>query len=202
MPADNIEGFRRDVLQLLRELDAPVYRWPGGNFVSGYDWRDGVGERDTRPPRKNPAWKGVEHNDVGIHEFMALCRLIATKPYVAVNSGLGDAASAANQVEYVNGAPEALDVAAAWREDGKTLTLSIVNPTRETQTLALTMAGATFAQDARLWRLAGTDEKAYNEPGKPPAVSFEESKGEHVPANGPVAVPPMSISLYELKVAR
>jgi alpha-N-arabinofuranosidase len=104
MPADNVEGFRPDVLALLRELNAPVYRWPGGNFVSGYDWRDGIGDRDRRPPRKNPAWKGVEHNDVGIHEFMALCRLVGAEPYIAVNSGLGDAASAAAQVEYVNGA--------------------------------------------------------------------------------------------------
>ena len=61
MPADNVKGWRRDTLARLRELDSPVYRWPGGNFVSGYDWKDGVGERDKRPPRKNPAWKGVEH---------------------------------------------------------------------------------------------------------------------------------------------
>jgi len=104
MPADNIEGFRPDVLQLLRELDAPVYRWPGGNFVSGYDWRDGIGNRDRRPTRKNPAWQGIEPNDVGIHEFMALCRLLKTEPYIAVNSGLGSATAAADQVEYVNGA--------------------------------------------------------------------------------------------------
>jgi alpha-L-arabinofuranosidase len=104
MPADNVEGFRADTLQLLRELNSPVYRWPGGNFVSGYNWRDGIGDRDRRPPRKNPAWKGVEHNDVGIHEFMALCRLLATEPYIAVNSGLGDVQAAADEVEYVNGA--------------------------------------------------------------------------------------------------
>jgi len=104
MPASHVEGFRPDVLALLRELNAPVYRWPGGNFVSGYNWRDGLGDPDRRPPRKNPAWKGVEHNDVGIHEFIALCRLIGAEPYIAVNSGLGDAASAADQVEYVNGA--------------------------------------------------------------------------------------------------
>ena len=104
MPADNVEGFRADTLRLLRELNAPVYRWPGGNFVSGYDWRDGIGDRDKRPPRKNPAWRGVEHNDVGIDEFMALCRLIATEPYIAVNSGLGNVQAAADEVEYVNGA--------------------------------------------------------------------------------------------------
>ena len=53
MPHDNISGLRADVLKLLKELDSPIYRWPGGNFVSGYDWRDGIGDRDKRPPRKN-----------------------------------------------------------------------------------------------------------------------------------------------------
>jgi alpha-L-arabinofuranosidase len=104
MPDDNVQGFRSDTLALLRELNSPVYRWPGGNFVSGYRWRDGIGDRDKRPPRKNPAWTGVEHNDVGIDEFMALCALLGTEPYIAVNSGLGDVASAADEVEYVNGA--------------------------------------------------------------------------------------------------
>ena len=103
MPADNVEGFRADTLELLRELDSPVYRWPGGNFVSGYDWEDGIGDRDSRPPRKNPAWKGIEHNDVGIDEFMALCRLLDAEPYVAVNSGLGGVESAVAELKYVNG---------------------------------------------------------------------------------------------------
>ena len=58
MPADNVEGFRPDVLELLQELDSPVYRWPGGNFVSGYDWQDGLGDPDRRPPRKNPGLAG------------------------------------------------------------------------------------------------------------------------------------------------
>jgi alpha-N-arabinofuranosidase len=422
MPADNVEGFRPDVLALLRELNAPVYRWPGGNFVSGYDWRDGIGDRDRRPPRKNPAWKGVEHNDVGIHEFMALCRLIGAEPYIAVNSGLGDAASAAGQVEYVNGAastpmgaqralnghqapfkvrwwsvgnemygdwqighmpladyvkkhavfaeamrakdpgieliavgdvgawdeamlagnaanmslisehfyvqeapglmghvaqvpreirriadahrryretipalagrdirialdewnywygphlygelgtryflkdalgiaagiheysrqadivfmanyaqtvnvigaikttktaaafdttglvlklyrahfgqvpvtitgaPEPLDVAAAWRDDRSALTLAIVNPTAEPQTMALQLKGAAFAPAATLRRIAGTDPKAYNEPGRPPAVKIEETAKAAV--GDRLTLPPMSISIYELR---
>jgi alpha-L-arabinofuranosidase len=103
MPADNVQGFRRDTLQLMKELNSPVYRWPGGNFVSGYDWEDGIGDPDKRPPRKNPAWKGIEHNDVGMHEFMELCRLLDTEPMIAVNTGLGDAESAWRQVEYANG---------------------------------------------------------------------------------------------------
>lgn len=104
MPRDNVLGWRADTLALLRELDSPVYRWPGGNFVSGYDWMDGIGDRDHRPPRKNPAWKGVETNDVGLHEFMDLMRLINSEPYVAVNTGKGGPESAAALVEYANGA--------------------------------------------------------------------------------------------------
>jgi alpha-N-arabinofuranosidase len=103
MPSDNIEGFRSDVVALLRELNSPVYRWPGGNFVSGYNWRDGIGDRDKRPPRKNPAWQGVEANDVGIHEFMRLCELIKTEPYIAVNAGLGNSDEAMAEVQYTNG---------------------------------------------------------------------------------------------------
>ena len=91
MPADNIHGMRRDTLELLKQLNAPVYRWPGGNFVSGYNWKDGIGDRDRRPPRKNPAWKGIEHNDFGIDEFMVFCREVRAEPYVVVNSGRGDA---------------------------------------------------------------------------------------------------------------
>lgn len=104
MPADNIEGMRADTLALLKELNAPIYRWPGGNFVSGYDWRDGIGDRDRRPPRTNPAWTGVEHNDFGTHEFIRFCELIGAEPTITVNTGFGDAYSAAAQLEYVNGA--------------------------------------------------------------------------------------------------
>ncbi len=106
MPDDNIEGFRADVMELLKGLNSPVYRWPGGNFVSGYDWKDGIGDPDKRPPRKNPAWSGVEHNDVGIHEFMKFCELLDTEPYIAVNAGLGGAEEARKEVEYCNGSSE------------------------------------------------------------------------------------------------
>ena len=75
----------------------------GGNFVSGYNWRDGIGDVDKRPPRKNPAWTGVEHNDFGLHEFMAFCEWLGTEPYVTVNTGLGTAEMAAEQVDYCNG---------------------------------------------------------------------------------------------------
>jgi alpha-N-arabinofuranosidase len=106
MPADNINGFRKDTLALLKELNSPIYRWPGGNFVSGYDWRDGLGERDRRPTRTNPAWTGIETNDVGMHEFVELCRLLDSEPLITVNTGFGDAYSAAAEVEYANGDPK------------------------------------------------------------------------------------------------
>jgi len=106
MPADNIKGWRSDVVTLLKELDSPIYRWPGGNFVSGYNWRDGIGEQDKRPPRQNPAWKGIEHDDVGIHEFMDLMELIGSESYVALNTGKGTMEDAAAEVEYFNGSTD------------------------------------------------------------------------------------------------
>ena len=106
MPADNVRGMRADTLALLKKLDAPMYRWPGGNFVSGYDWRDGIGPRDRRPPRKNPAWTGVEHNDMGLDEFLDFCGELGAEPLIAVNTGFGDAYSAAQEVEYCNGSTQ------------------------------------------------------------------------------------------------
>ena len=108
MPADNIDGMRADTIALLKELNAPLYRWPGGNFVSGYDWRDGIGDRDRRPPRKNPAWTGVEHNDFGMNEFIHFCRMLNAEPLITVNTGFGDAYSAAAELEYANGSTDTL----------------------------------------------------------------------------------------------
>jgi alpha-N-arabinofuranosidase len=113
MPADNVRGMRADTLAVLKQLNAPIYRWPGGNFVSGYDWRDGIGPRDRRPPRKNPAWTGVEHNDFGIDDFIAFCREVNAEPMVAANTGFGDAYSAAQEVEYCNGSVDS--IGGSWR---------------------------------------------------------------------------------------
>jgi alpha-N-arabinofuranosidase len=115
MPADNVRGMRADTLALLKQLHGTIYRWPGGNFVSGYNWRDGIGPRDLRPPRKNPAWTGVEHNDFGIDEFVRLCHMIGAEPMIAVNTGFGDDYSAAQEVEYANGGEDT--VGGAWRMD-------------------------------------------------------------------------------------
>lgn len=106
MPADNIQGMRADTLALLKQLDSPIYRWPGGNFVSGYDWRDGIGPRDKRPPRKNPAWKGIDSNDFGLDEFIVFCREIRTEPLIVVNTGKGDLDMALKELEYANGTPD------------------------------------------------------------------------------------------------
>ena len=103
MPADNVSGFKAENIRLLKEQGISIARWPGGNFVSAYDWRDGIGDSDKRPPRHELAWNGLESNDMGIDDFMTFCRLLGAEPYIAVNTGLGDAHSAAEEVEYVNG---------------------------------------------------------------------------------------------------
>lgn len=104
MPADNVNGWRRDVLELIRGIKPPIIRYPGGNFVSGYHWEDGIGDRDRRPIRYDYAWNVWEPNDVGIDEFMTLCKELDTEPYISVNAGNGTAAEAAAWVEYCNGA--------------------------------------------------------------------------------------------------
>ena len=103
MPADNVGGFRREVVAALKSLHSGVYRFPGGNFVSAHDWRNAVGDRDRRPSIYDPVWHAVQPNDVGTDEFLTLCGLLGVEPYITVNAGLGDARSAADLVEYTNG---------------------------------------------------------------------------------------------------
>jgi alpha-N-arabinofuranosidase len=103
MPADNIEGFRADTIGLIRRIKSGFWRF-GGNYTSGYNWYDAVGDRDRRPPAWDFAWNAMQTNDLGMDEFATLCRLIGVEPYISVNAGFGDAHSAAEQVEYMNGA--------------------------------------------------------------------------------------------------
>ncbi len=103
MPADNVQGFRPDTIALLRQLHSGFWRLPGGNFLSGWSWYDSVGDIDTRPPMFDYAWNAMQTNDVGMDEFMTLCMLIGVEPYISVNAGFGDAHSAAEEVEYING---------------------------------------------------------------------------------------------------
>ena len=101
-PSATGEGFRGDVLALVRELGVTMVRYPGGNFVSGYDWRDGIGPRELRPRRLDLAWKSVEPNTFGTDEFLHWCRLAGVEPMLAVNLGLGSVGSALDLLEYVN----------------------------------------------------------------------------------------------------
>lgn len=96
------QGFRTDVIDLVREIDVPVVRYPGGNFVSGYDWEDGVGPRDQRPRRLDLAWKSIEPNWVGTDEFVDWCRAANTAPMMAVNLGTRGIDAARNLLEYCN----------------------------------------------------------------------------------------------------
>ena len=104
MPADNVDGFRPEVIAALKQLRFGVLRFPGGNFVSAYEWRYGVGDIDKRPPIFDPVWHPVQPNDVGTDEFLTLCRLLGVDPYITVNAGFGEAWSARELVEYTNGA--------------------------------------------------------------------------------------------------
>jgi alpha-N-arabinofuranosidase len=103
MPADNLQGFRPDTIALLRELHSGMWRLPGGNYISNWSWYDSVGDIDKRPLMFDNAWKAPQTNDVGMDEFMTFCKLIGTEPYITVNAGFGDAHSAAEEVEYMNG---------------------------------------------------------------------------------------------------
>jgi len=103
MPADNAQGFRPDTIALLHQLNAGMWRLPGGNFLSDWNWYESVGDIDRRPPMFDHAWKAMQTNDVGIDEFMTLCKLIGVDPYITVNAGFGGSRSAAEEVEYING---------------------------------------------------------------------------------------------------
>ncbi len=101
-PLSNEQGLRCDVLEVLRPMGMPLVRYPGGNFVSGYNWTDGIGPRATRPARPDFAWKSVETNQFGTDEFMAWCQELGTSPIMAVNLGTGNTTEAAALLEYCN----------------------------------------------------------------------------------------------------
>ena len=101
-PHADEDGFRRDVLEALRGLELSLVRYPGGNFVSGYHWQDGVGDRAERKPRLEMAWNSLEPNHFGTHEFMRLCAKLDWEPMMAVNLGTGTPEEARDWVEYCN----------------------------------------------------------------------------------------------------
>jgi alpha-L-arabinofuranosidase len=101
-PEADEQGFRKDVLALIRQLQVPIVRYPGGNFVSGYDWKDGVGPKDKRPNRLELAWRTVEPNSFGMNEFVDWSRSAGTEVMWAINLGTQGVEDARQVVEYAN----------------------------------------------------------------------------------------------------
>jgi len=95
-------GFRKDVMDEVRQLGVPIIRYPGGNFVSGYNWLDGVGPKQDRPRILDKAWNTIDTNQFGTNEFMAWCKLVGAKPLMGLNLGTGTPERAAALVEYCN----------------------------------------------------------------------------------------------------
>jgi len=103
MPEDNVEGWRRDVVEAMKELGPPILRWGGSTVDPGpYRWAEAIGERDTRPSFVNRVWGRRDTNDVGIEEFVRLCRIVGAEPLVCLSLGDG-VANARRLVEYLNG---------------------------------------------------------------------------------------------------
>ena len=136
-PTADAKGFRQDVMALVRELAPTIMRYPGGNFVSGYNWEDGVGPVEQRPRRLDYAWFSTEPNTFGTNEFIDWCRMAGIEPMLAVNLGTRGPKEAGEFIEYLQPsrrhrtlgpAPRPWLGAAAWREvlvprqrDGRTL---------------------------------------------------------------------------------
>jgi alpha-N-arabinofuranosidase len=95
-------GFRTDVMDEIRKMDVPIVRYPGGNFVSSYNWLDGVGPKEKRPRVLDKAWNATNTNQVGTNEFMVWCKAVGTAPLMGLNFGTGSAEDAGNLVEYCN----------------------------------------------------------------------------------------------------
>lgn len=116
-PADALDRWDPDIVRFMRDARLPLLRFPGGNFVSGYHWRDGVGPLDGRPVLPNPAWPEVEWNHVGTDEWLRLCELVGCAPMICVNAGNGTPEEAAQWVEYCNG-PETTPMGALRARHG------------------------------------------------------------------------------------
>src|SRR4051812_10124401 len=99
----NTAGVRNDVVDALRKLKIPNLRWPGGCFADTYHWKDGIGDKSKRPKIVNVWWGGVtEDNSFGTHDFLNMCELLGTEPYLAGNVGSGTVQELADWVQYVN----------------------------------------------------------------------------------------------------
>ncbi len=105
-PADHMGGADPDVIRFLKESRLPILRWPGGNFASGYHWRDGVGPIEQRPTLPNYAWGQQENNFFGTDEFIAFCRAVGCEPMICINAGSGTPEEAAQWIKYCNGSAD------------------------------------------------------------------------------------------------
>ncbi len=101
-PLSDADGFRTDVVREVKELAVPIVRYPGGNFVSGYNWLDGVGPKKQRPTVLERAWNSIETNQFGTNEFVDWCRVVGSEPLLGMNFGTGTAEMAVAYVEYCN----------------------------------------------------------------------------------------------------
>src|SRR6187431_3187853 len=98
----HVKGVRKDVIEALKQLNIPNLRWPGGCFADTYHWKDGVGPKDKRPKLVNVWWGGVtEDNSFGTHDFLDMCELLGTEPYLAANVGSGTVQDLEDWVQYV-----------------------------------------------------------------------------------------------------
>jgi alpha-N-arabinofuranosidase len=110
-PLADANGFRKDVAAEVKGLDVPIMRYPGGNFVSGYNWLDGVGPKEKRPTVLERAWNSLETNQFGTDEFIQWCKLVGTEPLLGFNLGTGTPEQAVAYVEYCN-----VDKGTKWSE--------------------------------------------------------------------------------------
>lgn len=101
-PFADENGFRKDYMEQIRELNIPVIRWPGGNYVSGYNWKDGIGPKDQRPARLDLAWNQIESNQMGTDEYVKFCNLVGAENFICINAGTGSLDDARHWVEYCN----------------------------------------------------------------------------------------------------
>ncbi len=101
-PLADKDGYRKDVMDAVKQLNVSILRWPGGNFASGYNWKDGIGPKDQRPVRPELAWNDLESNRFGTDEFLKYCEMIGAEPYICINAGLGTIDDARHWVEYCN----------------------------------------------------------------------------------------------------
>jgi len=101
-PLADEHGFRKDFIKLIKDLHIPVLRWPGGNYVSGYNWEDGIGPKNQRPARLDLAWHQIDNNQMGTDEYAEFCKLIGADDFVCINAGTGTLDQARHWIEYCN----------------------------------------------------------------------------------------------------